>query len=221
MQKIMFNDKYYLTDSVLSGRKTMTRRLVKCPKEINGIWVAGFHVSKQCKGDYFEVCAYDEDERNIDQGYILPTYRIGETIAIAQSYLDADVSILTLIEEAKKSTHHPYDAQRKYEKMLPGLRNKMFTKADLMPHHIRIKDIKVERLQDISDEDCMKEGIEKRYYNAASCDYYYISNSSVKSRHDVYSSPHEAFASLIDRVSGKGTWNYNPWVWVYEFELID
>lgn len=29
-----------------------------------------------------------------------------------------------------------------------------------------------------------------------------------------------AFASLIDKVSGKGTWDSNPWVIVYEFELL-
>ena len=32
--------------------------------------------------------------------------------------------------------------------------------------------------------------------------------------------PREAFASLIDKVSGRGTWKSNPWVFVYEFEPI-
>lgn len=30
----------------------------------------------------------------------------------------------------------------------------------------------------------------------------------------------EAFAALIDKVSGRGTWASNPWVVVYEFELM-
>jgi hypothetical protein len=34
-----------------------------------------------------------------------------------------------------------------------------------------------------------------------------------------FDSPRAAFASLIDKVSGKGTWKNNPWVIVYEFEL--
>lgn len=29
-----------------------------------------------------------------------------------------------------------------------------------------------------------------------------------------------AFASLIDKVSGRGTWQRNPWAVVYEFELV-
>lgn len=36
---------------------------------------------------------------------------------------------------------------------IAGYKNKMFTKASLMPHHIRITDVKIERLQDISKED--------------------------------------------------------------------
>lgn len=32
--------------------------------------------------------------------------------------------------------------------------------------------------------------------------------------------PREAFAALIDKVSGRGTWASNPWVVAYEFELV-
>lgn len=40
-----------------------------------------------------------------------------------------------------------------------GWTNKMFVRANLMKRHIRITDVKVERLRDISEEDCLKEGI--------------------------------------------------------------
>ena len=36
----------------------------------------------------------------------------------------------------------------------------------------------------------------------------------------VYHTPREAYAVLIDKVSGKGTWDKNPWVWAYDFELV-
>lgn len=38
---------------------------------------------------------------------------------------------------------------------------------------------------------------------------------------DGFDTPREAFAALIDKVSGKGTWESNPYVFVYEFKLID
>ena len=87
--------------------------------------------------------------------------------------------------------------------------------AVLMPHQIRITGIKCERLQDISKEDCMKEGIlgdvEYDKYEV----YGLFGNSD-----DGFDTPREAFASLIDKVSGRGTWDRNPWVVVYEFELV-
>ena len=36
----------------------------------------------------------------------------------------------------------------------------------------------------------------------------------------LFPTPREAFATLIDKVSGRGTWKRNPWVVVYEFELV-
>ena len=47
MKKIMFNDRFGLTEAVLSGRKTQTRRIITCPKEFKGEWVAGFYVYKR------------------------------------------------------------------------------------------------------------------------------------------------------------------------------
>lgn len=99
----------------------------------------------------------------------------------------------------------------------PGWNNKMFVKAELMPHRVRITNIRVERLQDISESDCLKEGI-WRYDNVGfeGTTYWYhgIANSSFRT-------PQMAYASLIDHISGKCTWVNNPYVFVYDFELID
>ena len=35
-----------------------------------------------------------------------------------------------------------------------------------------------------------------------------------------FRTPQEAFAILIDKINGKGTWESNPYVWVYDFELV-
>ena len=47
MKKIMFNDKFGLTQAVLEGRKTMTRRIIKCPRTFRGEWVAGFNIHRR------------------------------------------------------------------------------------------------------------------------------------------------------------------------------
>ena len=89
----------------------------------------------------------------------------------------------------------------------------MFTKAELMPHHIQITNVRVERLQDISDEDCLAEGIT----NDCGVFKYTVDNALTKT----FMTAKEAYASLIDKVGKKGTWESNPWVFVYYFELVD
>lgn len=87
---------------------------------------------------------------------------------------------------------------------------------EVVPHQIRITDIKVERLQDISDEDCLKEGILKREIRPfVTIEIRYQVPKTI-----IYKdTPREAFAALIDKVSGKGTWEKNPYVFAYKFEL--
>ena len=213
MKKIMFNDRYGLTQAVLEGRKTMTRRIITCPKSFKGEWVAGFRVSKrQSDGAILEYpCMYDADEQNFDGGQILPKYKIGEIVAIAQSYKDAGFNPKVPLMEA-----NGVGGYVRTEVSL-GWTNKMFVRADLMPHQIRITNIRVEKLQDISDEDCIKEGI--RDYSTPNERRYGYSDFKIEEI-VAFRSPREAFASLIDRISGKGTWKSNPYVFAYEFELV-
>lgn len=216
MKKIMFNDKYSLTQAVLDGRKTMTRRMIKCPRTFRGEWVAGFniHIRHSDKKIVDWPCMYDADEREFDMGEILPKYELGEVVAIAQSYMDVD----RFYRKGKNAAYLEYlDSILPELKLYPGWTNKMFVRADLMPHHIRITDIKIERLQNISDEDCFKEGIFKWDAGQKDIPFYPFHNADIPD----HNNPRDAFAELIDKVSGKGTWESNPYVFVYEFELID
>ena len=217
MKKIMFNDKFGLTQAVLDGRKTMTRRIIKCPRTFRGEWVAGFNIHRRHSDKKIVdwPCMYDADEREFDMGEILPKYKLGEVVAIAQSYKDVD----RFHRKGKNADYLEYlDSILPELKLYPGWGNKMFVKAGLMPHHIKITGIKVERLQDISDEDCLKEGIihvstflGQKIYHTPHVNGSYLSTNVAQ----------EAFAYLIDKVSGKGTWEENPFVWVYEFKLFD
>lgn len=137
-------------------------------------------------------------------------WHIGEVVAISQPYKDILSSAYCDKYELDKLTH------------TKGWSNAMFTKADLMPHHIKITGIKVEHLQDISDEDCLKEGIYRLdSANGNGGIAYSFVGASDKKHIGLYNTPRDAFSALIDKVSGKGTWESNPYVWVYEFELFN
>lgn len=218
MKKIMFNDKLGLTQAVLEGRKTMTRRIIKCPITFRGEWVAGFNIHRRHSDKKIVdwPCMYDADEREFDMGEILPKYKLGEVVAIAQSYMDVD----RFHRKGKNADYLEYlDSILPELKLYPGWGNKMFVKADLMPHHIKITDIKVERLQDISDEDCLKEGIIHKYTDNDGIKIYHTPHT--KRGYLSTDIPQQAFEFLINKVSGKGIWESNPFVFAYEFRLTD
>ena len=207
MQKIMFNDKYGLTQAVLNGRKTQTRRFV--PREF-------FTLQWDERGDTLVVeNEYGEFIDIRDTKFCL--CRVGEVVAIAQSYKD--------IFSAFSQHHNPQlNICVKNPTDTAGWNNKMFVKAEVMPHQIRITNVRVERLQDISDEDCIAEGIElnTRQYEYDGTKYYCVRGLGHWRSFgcDNYKSPREAYAELIDKVGKKGDWQSNPYVFVYEFELI-
>lgn len=188
----MFNDKYGLTQAVLYGRKTMTRRISE-DQIRNSIF---------CKSGYESIHGYE----------IKPKYKVGEVVAIAQSYE-------SVYNEKGLET---MDMLVSWLKNHKGWQNKLFVAAGYMIHHIRITDIKIERLQDISDEDCLKEGIYRLdSANGNGGIAYSFVGASDKKHIGLYNTPRDAFEVLIDKVSGKGVFQSNPYVFVYEFKLID
>lgn len=126
-------------------------------------------------------------------------WKVGEEIAVAQSYNDT-----------WQHTGYMTELEAKH---CPGYNNAMFTKAALMPHRIKITYVRIEHLQDISDLDCFGEGIEMYVTDGGHKTYSYPGGGS-------FFTPKEAFSSLIDKTCGKGTWESNPWVFVYDFELV-
>lgn len=199
MKKIMFNDRCGLTQAVIEGRKTMTRRIMN-NQSGNLAGCVGFTKNGR---------AYTYVRADFDNGISEDApYAIGEIVAVAQSYNEVVREFTSLA-------------------LVPGSTNKMFVKAELMPHRIRITGIKCERLQDISDAECMKEGVVGGiigyYVPGIKCKDW--SKESYVDTEDgrtwkLFPTPREAFASLIDKVSGRGTWGQNPWVVAYEFELV-
>lgn len=201
MKKIMFSDKFGLTEAVLSGRKTQTRRIYKTPRNSYG----GLEIENNC------IITFDANGCEIVTS---PIYKAGEVVAIAQRYKD-----IGLAAEAPLMEANGIGGYVKTE-LSPGWANKMFVRADLMPHQIRITDVRVERLQDISDEDCIAEGVCKWTKDRELFKYDMADGFEMFEWRDMPRTPREAYAALIDRISGKGMWQSSPYVFVYEFELI-
>ena len=192
MKKIMFNDQYGLTQAVLDGRKTQTRRIAY-EKPFKHIRSCGFCTEGKDKG---RLCINDGNEIVAKS-----TYKIGEVVAVAQRYCDI-----------------PF-ANDIFIRAVPiGWSNKMFVKSSLMPHQIKITNIRCERLQDISTDDCMKEGIYCSHIEGIDDAYSYDATNDRFKPKRWYRTPIEAYKMLSCKLHLH--WGGNPLVFVYDFQLI-
>ena len=216
MKKILFNDRYGLTEAVIEGRKTMTRRMVRWDilegKKVEDI---DFAVSTKVLFDGRQVF-FGHDAKGDVIAQCVSGYHVGEEVAVAQRYKDIYPKTDFGLEGSGYMTESA------------GWTNKLFVRVDLMPYRIRIIDIRVERLQDISDIDAIREGVYQykeppRFHES---DLFSPWPPTVKPyKHDIDNlvyrcSAYYAFSYLIDKVFGDGTWRRNPWVFAYLFEPI-
>lgn len=204
MKKIMFNDKYGLTDAVLKGRKTQTRRIITTDIYNLIDFKAYFDGEVDCAGEF--------ENGWVDWRWVMP-YRLGEEIAIAMSYEDVfastDIAVDKWIEMVEQA-HGGKDYC-----LIAGTDNKMFVKAELMPYRIKITDMWMQHIQDISDEDCLQEGV----VQCVTCGYCVIGPARLFGGRQ-FATPREAFAALFDKVTRRGTFDSNPMVVAYKYELI-
>lgn len=207
--------RFGLEQAVIARLKENTRRRVRFPKGINDEDVESAVMGIDDNGRVY----YAFYTRNEDM-VVYPKYQIGEQVAIAQCYKDADVdphSIVAMIDEGQ-NMFTPVSAIDS-----EGWKNKMFVLPDLMPHVIEITDIKAERLQDIIDEDCLREGI--HVHNPDHSEprfivYAYDATPGTNRKRWWFHTPRTAFAALIDRLNGRNTWECNEWQFAYTFKLI-
>lgn len=189
--------KDFLLKQFLAGTKTMTRRTggMEAINEEPESWV--YSPMFSAKGIDFMFKSQDSAV------FLKPRYRKGEGVFIKESYLPGYFGD----ERTAYALYWPKDHHEQ-----PKFKNKLFMPAKYARYFVRIEDVYPQRLQDITEEEAEKEGVEyattglfKDYLNKNAC-YNYATDS---------------FASLIDSINGKGTWDKNPWVWVYKIKLVE
>lgn len=168
-----------MVQAILEGRKTMTRRIVKFPKDFTGESVYdnspyGLKYSNSKDTLVRMVCHYGEP---------------GDQLWVKETFARVSMGVYAYKAEAPD----------KKAEMLFKWTPSIFMPRKASRINLLIKSISVERLQDISIEDALKEGINHRSMNY----------------------PPSEFAWLWKSINGEGSWEQNPWVWVIEFERID
>ncbi|MDR1939068.1 MAG: hypothetical protein LBQ73_11315 [Tannerellaceae bacterium] len=227
MKGIMFTEQ----NRVLSvkGLKTHTRRI--CRVQPEGVYKV-LRMGTVGKAKYAYVQFTDRNINSIDAA-CKPRFNVGERVYIQEpykfsEYTDFGADLIYVDGDSRNISWAEIEAEivvsgkdidaliksiyRRQEKSKSGWLNKMYMPAWAARNFIEITDVKCERLQDISEEDCIKEGMSKLHRD----------NLCWTNHHDddvVFSSPRRAYAALINRIH-KGAWEENPFVWAYSYELI-
>lgn len=175
-------------------------------------------------GDLSEVdfCDYMDTQRNI---YIQPRYKVGEVLYLKEPYQ------INVKGEVMYKFNHRYHSACEHGRWW---KNKLFMPASAARAFIRITGIKCERLLDISDEDCLAEGIETGYSGNHPFGYINYLMHEGYGYDYIDNTPKESFISLfklanklakVGSVPPHGSLPTPPdveniWVWAYTFQYL-
>lgn len=191
----------------VQGIKTQTRRIIK-PQPEENLVLAEEGNYDNCDVSYtnkFTKVDWIDDSCN----FFRPRYKVGETVYLKEPYIITG-----------QTYEYEYLHENKTDiaciKRNGGYKNKLFMPERAARYFIKITGVRAERLQDIGDADCIKEGISQGVCSGGAFWGVKLTDGTYTSYSD---SPREAYKMLIEKINGSGTWENNPWVWVYDYEL--
>ncbi len=208
VKQILFNTE--MVRAILDGRKTCTRRVIKPQPYGKCTYPLGF-VTDSTEKKEVGCFGFGIDEYGGSIQYAKPSYQPGDILYVRETWKNApngyyyyedwqrdDIADVT---KWKPSIHMPKEAARIW---------------------LKVTDVRVERLQDITPKDAENEGVGDLFYEDIG---YSEKNYGTEVDKD-YGIAREQFAWLWDSTIKKSDldrygWDANPWVWVIEFERCE
>ncbi|HBR1961199.1 TPA: hypothetical protein L9M59_002133 [Klebsiella pneumoniae] len=214
--------------AILDGRKTQTRRIMKVqPSE--DFTPMNMALETDYKARWYTPGVVDKDGylqpaskkvfgvSNENEGYSCPFGAVGDRIWVRETfsghYLD-DAQIQDIKDGRDKATDlceyradYP-DGYQASDGWAPSIHMPRWASRILL----EITDVRVERLNSISQEDAQAEGLELTGWRPT--------YSDPDSGGEVMT-PYDNFAELWSSIYGDESWQANPWVWVIEFKRVE
>lgn len=193
-----------VVEALIAKRKTKTRRVVKEPAQ------SWFNKS-------FGNNDWSKSVNNLSK------YQVGDILWVRETF--------RTIDQDFGEPRYEYKATEKInlkDKWKPSL----FMPKAACRFFLQVKSITVERLNDISEQDAIAEGVEsciadKEKFGCRAMglklfrDYEREDNSLINHPCNGFTNAYASFITLWENINGKGSWDKNPWVWVIEFEQIE
>ena len=191
MKPILFSTE--MVKAILDGRKTQTRRVIN-PQPLHNIDEPLFN----CGYGFVSTAQNYYSNRRSKQEVIYPKYQINSILWVRETWLKADDGYYYRADESvlSKELRTAYGFKWKPSIFMPREAARIF---------LKVINVRVERVQDISADDCFAEGMAGEYDGSSLC-------PELREFRELW--------DKINAIRGYG-WKDNPWVWVYEFEQIE
>ena len=196
-----------MVEAILNGTKTETRRIVKFPSDFEGkVYNNGIYGLK------YSSILFDGNLKRL-----FPKIEFGDIIWVRETFRP--------IEQEIGKPRYEYKASEKVnlkDKWKPSL----FMPKDACRIFLKCVSARAERLQDIDEKSAINEGIEDMLLNvdtpATAYRNYMATYKDLQKDHwsHVANDAVESYMTLWQKINGKESWEKNPFVWVYKFEVI-
>lgn len=189
-----------MVQAILNGTKTQTRRIIK-PQPKEG-YLPKIHT------DHFGKRYLESRKSAIELEYIdWKFYQIGDILWVRETFgkLVTDDSFCYAADVCCP----------KYDKPFFGWKPSIHMPKEAARIFLKVTNVRCERLNDITEADAIAEGIEK---TSIAPFVHRYKNYLVKQK---LTSPISSFKTLWMKINGLESWEENPYVWVYDFEVIE
>lgn len=211
-----------MVQAILQGRKTMTRRVIKSKTGLFQVSKANYEPDAAHFYHDRSVSMLDENERDVgtlfcpygnpgDRLWVRETWNYGDPNDLVPGEITGDkCGFIGQIDGREVEWVWVYKASCPEVHPIKGELN--WKPSIYMPRSasrilLEIINVRVERVQDISEDDAIMEGAEMAMFEAVNPDF---STNSYKN----------GFMKIWTNINGNESWNANPWVWVIEFKKI-
>jgi len=190
--------------AIREGRKTATRRLVK------GVTSPSTRAVERDGTWEFWGPKDDEGRALLYEWGVKPRYQVGDRLWVKEAWRARanfdDLKPVDIGKRVGKEVRYELDGAMSFEQRIPftagKLRSPLFMPYWAARTWLEVTGVRAERLQEITEKGADAEGV--------STDAIIECEGAVG-----------AYSVLWEKINGKGSWEANPWVWVYRFKLLE
>ena len=202
-----------MVQAILDGRKTQTRRIVKKKFSNTDLTIKTDKYGSRLIERQNDVPEPKRNDDGTTTHHLVsfveckPKYQIGDILWVRETYANPPLTAFSV----------PFIYKADFDRTFCGWKPSIHMPKAAARIFLEVVNVRCERLHDISESDAIAEGV-----------YQHSDYGSTGYRH--YGKPEEAltdidavwsFETLWESINGKDSWKANPWVWVYEFKVIE